>query len=179
MLVSFPQGSVYSWGCADCVGDGSGVNRFAPKELRLIDSLPRRGVVSPVCRRIAARFSQSMAVMVGGHLLVWGQSFNARFFCAPRQTFVFSNSHKVVQIAIGKSFALALTGVLGRMHGSKWYSMLRFSCSCAATGDPILAMGVLCAFRLQSKGRCSDGATARTASSVRCLDGQASCSAHQ
>lgn len=125
------EGSVYSWGSADCVGDGSGVNRFYPKELRLVDALPSRGSSSPVCRRIAARYSQSMGVMVGGHLLVWGQVFHARFFHAPRLIFVFSAAHKVIQIAIGKAFALALTengqvlawgdGTYGELAGNNFY----------------------------------------------------------
>ncbi|KAL8270965.1 hypothetical protein Esti_005120 [Eimeria stiedai] len=103
------EGSVFSWGCAECVGDGSGTNQYTPRELRLAEALPTRGPSSPVCRRIAARYSQSMAVMLGGPLLVWGHAFHARFFHAPRVTFIFSNAHKVIQLAIGKAFALALT----------------------------------------------------------------------
>ncbi|KAL8440341.1 hypothetical protein Efla_000229 [Eimeria flavescens] len=125
------EGTVYSWGGADCVGDGSGLNRFFPCELRLSDALPARGAASPVCRRIAARYLQSMAVMAGGQLLVWGHLFHARFFHAPRVTFVFSSARKVVQIAIGKAFALALTdqgqllawgdGTYGELAGSNFH----------------------------------------------------------
>lgn len=155
----FSQGSVFSWGSADCVGDGSGMNRFMPRELRLIDALPNRGTSSPVCRRIAARYSQSMAVMVGGYLLVWGQVFHARFFHAPRLTFVFSTAYKVIQIAIGKSFALALTGM--RSTDCPAQRVPEQLCTCISAAAPglrsactlLLRLGIMCCCFAEDHGQ--------------------------
>ncbi|OEH78526.1 regulator of chromosome condensation domain-containing protein [Cyclospora cayetanensis] len=124
------DGAVYAWGAADCVGDGSGTCAFSPRLLRLSSALPTRGTSSPVCRRLAARYAQSMALMAGGHLLVWGHAIHARYFQVPRLTFVFDQHHKVMQLALGKAFALALTGL----------TVLMITLLCAERGE-VLAWG--------------------------------------
>lgn len=112
-LLLSPQGSVYSWGAADCVGDGSGCCAYSPKELLLLQALEAshaKGVSSPVCRRVAAKGGLSLALMVGGQLLGWGRLLHARFSLFPRLLFHFALSHRVLQLAIGSAFVLALTG---------------------------------------------------------------------
>ncbi|KEP66016.1 UNVERIFIED_CONTAM: regulator of chromosome condensation (RCC1) repeat-containing protein [Hammondia hammondi] len=102
------EGAVLAWGAADCVGDGSGLCRFAPVRLSLATS------PGDACRVIAARFQQTAAVSEAGRLLVWGETFFADFHATPEVLCVFPRP--VVQVAIGKHFGLALTDD-GQVYG--------------------------------------------------------------
>ncbi|EPT25903.1 regulator of chromosome condensation (RCC1) repeat-containing protein [Toxoplasma gondii ME49] len=102
------EGAVFAWGAADCVGDGSGLCRFAPVRLSLGAS------PGDACRVIAARFQQTAAVSESGRLLVWGETFFADFHATPEVLCVFFRP--VVQVAIGKHFGLVLTDD-GQVYG--------------------------------------------------------------
>ncbi|PFH34302.1 regulator of chromosome condensation (RCC1) repeat-containing protein [Besnoitia besnoiti] len=121
------EGAVYAWGAADCVGDGSGLCRYAPVGISLPASSEFAGP-SESCHVIAARFQQTMAVTEGGHLFVWGETFFANFHPTPEILCIFPKL--VVQIAIGKHFGLALTDdglVYGWGDGT--YGELTTACS--------------------------------------------------
>ncbi|XP_954048.1 uncharacterized protein TA06735 [Theileria annulata] len=100
-------GSLFSWGRNDFSGHLNGFATFSPKEI-LTNKESSPGV-KIVCNCVSSSDLQTIAVCDEGRCLYfWGIAFNGERIRHPRLFFSFS-SERICQIAVGTSFALALS----------------------------------------------------------------------